>query len=328
MRSAGLPAAATKTRVWGRIMAGWTARAAAWAALAVGGSGLVWVLDEYLRHVAILVVLYAVLALTWDIVARTGQLSLAHAAFFGLGAYTSALTYTRLGLAPLWSLVAGGVVAAAAAGGIGWLTLRLRGIHFAIATLAVGEVLKTAALQLRSLTNGAIGISVPPLFGGERVPAYYLVLGMLAVALAMSEGMQSSPLRFALSAMRTNEEVARATGVPAVAIKAGIFAASSFLVGVAGAFYLHYTTYIVPEEVFNLAISVSALVMPILGGLYSTAGPLIGAVALKTLEEYLRVTITYGYLIAYGLMLALAVLFMPRGLLGVWRAWRSSMSRG
>lgn len=326
MRTTGLSATTAAGRMRSRIAAVRT-QEAAWAALAVGGAGLVWVLDEYLRHVAILVVLYAVLALTWDVVARTGQLSLAHAAFFGLGAYTSALTYTRLGLPSLWSLAAAGMVAVAAAAGIGWLTLRLRGIHFAIATLAFGEVLKTAALQLRSLTNGAIGISVPPLFGGERVAAYYLVLAILVAALAMSEWVQSSRLRFALSAMRTREEVARVIGVPAVAIKVGIFAASSFLVGVAGAFYLHYTTYIVPEEVFNLAISVSALVMPILGGLYTTLGPLIGAVALKTLEEYLRVTITYGYLIAYGMMLAVAILFMPRGLLGVWQAWRSSRSR-
>lgn len=306
-------------------------RAYGWAAgllVVVVAAAAPIAMDDYLRHVAVLVLLYAVLALSWDILARTGQLSLAHAAFFGVGSYVAALTWKNWGVPDVISIILAGMVAVALAVGLGFITLRMRGIYFAIATLAFGEVLKTAALQLRDFTGGAIGISLNPIFDGERLPAYFFSLLLLLVVSAISVGMRNSRWHYALTAIRTNEDTARVMGINVVFYKVAAFAVSAFFAGVVGGFYAHYTTYIIPYEAFNLNVSVASLVMPILGGLYSTAGPILGAVILKSVEEYLRITITYGYMIAYGLILALVVMFMPHGLVGVFRDVASRSRKG
>jgi branched-chain amino acid transport system permease protein len=164
-----------------------------------------------------------------------------------------------------------------------------------------------------------MGVSAPPLFGGNRVLAYYLVLGILGATVAVVWGIQRSRLNFAFTAIRENEEVANVMGVNPTKYKVLAFMISAFFTGFAGGFYSHYNTYIVPYEVFGLGISIACLVMPIFGGLYTIAGPLIGTLLIKVIEEYLRVNISYGHQIGYGLILVIVVLFMPDGLMGLWR---------
>jgi len=294
------------------------------AALALAAAVPVWVnrAQPYYLQIAINILIFAILALSWDILARTGQLSLAHAAFYGLGAYTSALLTLRTGLPVPAAIVAGGVVAVAAAAGLGLLTLRLRGIYFAIGTLAFSETLRVATNQLR-FTGGATGLVAPPLLGGQRVPQYLAILGVLLLVVAVSWLVNRSRLHFAFTAIRTNEDVAAAMGVDVVRYKLLAFVISAFFAGITGAYYTHVFLFISPIEVYNLAVSVGALVAPIFGGLYTTAGPVIGAVALRAVEEALRSSIRRGYLIVYGLILAGVILYMPRGLVGLWAAARA-----
>ena len=280
----------------------------------------------------------AILALSWDILARTGQLSLAHAAFFGAGAYTTAVLAKLTG-APLWlGIPLGGVVALLLALLLGSVTLKLRGIYFAIATLAFAEVLRAVVQQLPTrVAGGAAGINVAPLFrpqfvAGEmerweiaflRNEGYFLVYaGLLVLTLLVSVLVQRSRLRYAFTAIRTNEAVAAVMGVRPARYKLLAFALSSFLVGLLGAVHAHRFGSVSPDETFGIGTTVLALVTPIFGGLYTTFGPVLGAAGLASIEEVLRRTFSEGYLIGYGVVLVLSILFMPGGLVGVFRKLR------
>jgi branched-chain amino acid transport system permease protein len=284
--------------------------------------------DRYLMLLANVMLMFMTLALSWDVVARTGQLSLAHGAFFGLGAYTVAIAFRSLSLPPLAGLALAAVSCAVVALALGVVTLRLRGIYFAIATLAFAEVLRTVALQIPDITGGTIGISMPPLFGGDRVLSYYLAGAIFLIALGLSLAVRHSRLHYAVSAIRANEAVAQVMGVDVVRTKVTVFVASAVLAGLAGAFYMPFITHTDPQDAFDIGRSVASLVFPIFGGLYTSAGPVIGTIVMRSLEEYLRVTPPWkdGYQVVYGLVIVVAVLFMPRGVVGLaerWR-WRSS----
>ena len=311
-----------------RELAGWAAFFVVIAALPwVGVSG-----DRYLMFLANIMLMFMTLALSWDVVARTGQLSLAHGAFFGLGAYTVGIAYRSAQVPPLAGLVLAALVGAAVAVSLGLVTLRLRGIYFAIATLAFAEVLRTVALQLPDLTGGNVGISMPPLFDGDRVVSYYLAGAIFVLAVALSVWVRRSRMQYAVAAIRANEHVAAVVGVSVVRTKVALFAASATLAALAGAFYMPFITHTDPADAFDISRSVAALVFPIFGGLYTTVGPVVGTIILRSLEEYLRVTPPWkdGYQVVYGLVIVVAVLFLPRGLVGLVRErlvprtpWRS-----
>ena len=308
---------------------------ALWGAFIVVVAAVPWLgvaADRYLMFLANVMLMFMTLALSWDIVARTGQLSLAHGAFFGLGAYGVAIAYRSGHLPPLL-----GIVVAAAGTGIiaialGVVTLRLRGIYFAIATLAFAEVLRTVALQLPDLTGGNVGIAMPPLFDGDRVLSYYLIGTIFVLTLGLSIWIRRSRLQYAITAIRANETVAAVMGVNVVRTKIALFALSATLAGLAGAFYMPFITHTDPADAFDISRSVSSLVFPIFGGLYTSVGPVVGTLILRSLEEYLRVTPPWkeGYQVVYGLVIVIAVLFIPRGLVGLVTErvrrlpWRSS----
>jgi branched-chain amino acid transport system permease protein len=274
----------------------------------------------------------AILALSWDMLARTGNLSLAHAAFYGAGAYTTALLVKHAEV-PLWlGIPLGGVVAVAFALLLGSFTLRLRGIYFAIATLAFAEVLKAVVHHAPTdFAGGNAGMNVPALFrpvfiAGEmerwevaymRNEAYfYVYAGLLVATVLASIFLQRSRLRHAMTAMRTNEEVAGVMGVRATSVKLLAFTLSSAFVGMLGAVEAHRVGSVLPEQSFSVATTVLALVTPIFGGLYTTLGPIVGAFGLSSVQELLRRTFADGYLIGYGVVLVLTILFMPRGVVG------------
>jgi branched-chain amino acid transport system permease protein len=247
------------------------------------------------------------------------RLGLWHAGLFGIGAYTAALLYQKVHLPPVLGMLAGAILAMIVAIFLGYLTLRLRGIYFAITTIAFAEALSVIWLMTPGVTGGAMGVSTPPLFNGNREHAYYLILIILALVIFVVWLIESSRLNFAFTAIRENEEVANVMGINPTRYKVLAFMISAFFTGFAGGFYSHYNTYIIPYEVFGLGISIACLVMPIFGGLYTIAGPIIGTILIKAIEEYLRVTFSYGHQIAYGLILVVVVLFMPEGLLGLWK---------
>ena len=275
--------------------------------------------DSYFLHLTVATFLAMILASSWDILARTGQVSVGQAGLFGIGAYTAALLYQKLHLHPILGMVAGAFLALIVAIGLGYLTLRLRGIYFSITTIAFAEALSVIWLMTPGITGGAMGVSTPPLFGGNREHAYYLILAILALVIFTVWLIESSRLNFAFTAIRENEEVANVMGINPTRYKVLAFMISAFFTGFAGGFYSHYNTYIIPYEVFGLGISIACLVMPIFGGLYTIIGPVIGTILIKAIEEYLRVTFSYGHQIAYGLILVVVILFMPEGLLGLWK---------
>ena len=275
--------------------------------------------NPYFLHLTIIILMYAVLSSSWDFLARTGQGSVGQAGFFGIGAYTAALLYTNFNIPPIVGMFAGGFLSIIVSIILGYLCLRMRGIYFAIATIAFAEALMVFSLMFRSFTGGGMGISVPPLFEGNRIPSYFLILSVLLFLLLFVFWTENSRLHFALTSIRENEDVANILGTNSTKYKIFAFMVSSFFTGFAGGFYLYYTTFIIPYNVFSLHISISCLIMPILGGLYTILGPIIGTLVIMFMSEYLRVTITYGHQIIYGIILVLVVLFLPHGIVGLWR---------
>ena len=228
--------------------------------------------------------LHVTLASSWNILTLAGQLTLGHAGFFGVGAYTSALLALRFGTPAGVGMLAGALAAAVLASAIGLVCLRLQGVYLAIATLSLVEALRIVVLNFPEYTEGSMGVTLPPVFGGARLPAYFVMLGVAVLPV----------LAFALSA--------------------------SFA-GLAGGFYPHYITYTVPDTAFAIGLSIEAQIMPILGGLYTVAGPIVGALVLTLLGEYLRTAFGAANLFVYGLTMVFVILWLPDGLVGLARRW-------
>ena len=273
--------------------------------------------QQYVVQVATFVLINAAVALAWDIQARTGQLSLAPAAFFGLGAY--AYTMAALRGVPLWLAFALGPLAAAAVSLVlGVITLRLQGLYFAIATLAFAEVVKVIFKGLPvELTGGAVGLTAPPLLGGHQTGLYYLGLAVLLVTIGASLAVRHTRLHYAFAAIRQGELTARVLGVRVVRVKLLAFVLSAFLIGLVGAYATSRLFFVIPDDTFGIGISVSALATAIFGGVYTTAGPVLGALILRTLEEGLHILLRQGYLVVYGVILMVVILYLPGGLVGL-----------
>lgn len=272
---------------------------------------------QYVVQTATFVIIDAAVALAWDIQARAGQLSLAPAAFFGLGAYTYTIAALR-GL-PLWAAFAlGPLVAAGVSLLLGVVTLRLHGLYFAIATLAFTEVVKVVfkALPLQ-LAGGPVGLTAPPLLGGDLTRLYYLGLAVLALAVGASIVVRRTRLHYAFAAIRQGELTARVLGVPVVQHKLLAFVFSASLTGLVGAYATSRLFFVIPDDTFSIAISIAAIANSIFGGVYSTAGPVLGAVILRSLEEVLRLVLREGYLVVYGVILFVVILYFPAGLVSL-----------
>jgi branched-chain amino acid transport system permease protein len=282
------------------------------------------VLSQYSLHLMILVMVFVVIATSWNILVWTHQISLGHAAFFGIGAYTAALMYNAWQLPIYFDLVLGGVFASLGAILIGVICLRMAPWALAIATLAFAEAVKVLVIMLPGLTEGAEGVAIAPLYGGgetAKVYAYYLVLAIAFLTVLMAYLLKRSKLYYAFTAIHDDQEAANMLGINPTKYKVMAFTISAFFVGVVGGFYAHYISYIDPHGVFNIHISVEAQIMPLMGGLYTVAGPVVGAFILTLLGEYLRITVKTGYLIIYGIILVLLIFYLPKGLVGLVEGW-------
>lgn len=274
---------------------------------------------EYLLQIGFFTLVAGILALSWDILARSGQVSLAHAAFYGLGAYSYALllkTGMPWPLAMPLAAVTSGLFSLV----LGAVTMRLSGMYFAIATLAFTEVLRTIIQNLpESVAGGANGMLVPALLGGNSRSQYLLALLLLILTVAVSLAVRLTRLHHAFSAIRQGEETARVLGVDVVRFKLVAFFISSFLAALAGVLYAGKTFFINPLDTFSLANSIAPLTTSIFGGLYTTLGPVLGATVLRVAEELLHNSVKNGYLVVYGLVLILSILWLPRGIVGLLR---------
>jgi len=280
------------------------------------------VLNIYFIHLVTGILIYTILSIGLGVLTKTGQVSIGQSAFYGAGTYTAAIVSKYLGGGVIVEFVAAVLVTVALAILLGYITLRMKGLFFSIATLAFTESLLVFAMNERKVIGGATGMTVAPLFGNKIAVIYYFALGLAALALIVSYVAYRSKLGYASLVIKNDERLANSIGINPTRYKIAAFVISAALSGLAGAFYVHYVTFIVPNEVFNLSISVSILAMTIFGGAYSFIGPVIGTVVLKLVEELLRLKITYGHQIGYGIILIVTILFMPNGLVGLWRRKR------
>lgn len=306
-------------------------RAAGALLLAAALAALPFVGGNYLVRLVTITTMYAVLALSWNLIGGLGGYpSFATAAFFGLGAYAGAIAQTRgLPLWAAWPLAA--VITTLFAGALGLAILRLRGHYFAIASLVVGEVLRELANSATGLTGGGMGLNLPILRLEVTAQArvfYFVMLGLALLTLATAVAVSRNRLGFGLRAIQQNEDAASMVGVDTTLYKTTAFALSAVFVGAAGAVYATWVNYIEPGDVFDVLYSVKPIVMVLLGGAGTVAGPVLGAVVFLALEELVWrhfLTIHAGLL---GLIIVGLIFFLPGGLLAMGARRRAAAGRG
>ncbi len=296
-------------------------------------------LPKYALEVLISILFFGYLGACWNILGGYGgQFSFGHAAFFGLGAYTSTLLFLHWGVSPWLGMVAGGGLAAAFGLFEGYLSFRygLRGPYFSLVTLAFAEMLRVVAVNWKAV-GSSLGLvvpnrgSAPALFlFAEKLPYYYVILLMAAGALVITRMVERARMGYALAAIRENEDAAEAAGVDALSTKLRAMALSSFLTALGGTFYAQYFSYIDPSLTFGPAISIGGLLPAIVGGAGTVAGPLLGPFVLTPISEVTRAVLrgrAGADIMLYGLVLILVISFLPNGLMGWIRTRRVAGGR-
>jgi branched-chain amino acid transport system permease protein len=283
----------------------------------------------YPLAVARSVLTYMALAVSWDMLLRSGQISFGIAGFFGIGAFASAIGVLQAGLSPLLSILFAGLFAAAVALVLGFGILRLRAVYFSITTLALAEIFRVIAHNGGARTGGPEGLVMPALvFGGEQRALFWLVLGAVVLAVLASSAFERSRLRLAMTAIRTNEVSAASSGIHIFKYLVVAFVVSSFLQGIVGGIQVQGYGFTSPDSAFDANYTLLPLAMALLGGMHSTAGPVIGALLLGVAAEFLKLKLPYGHLLVYGVIIVLVILFMPQGLWGLLRRRRGTASKG
>jgi len=281
-------------------------------------------------HILILLYLYAYLTSSWNLVGGfAGVLPLGHAAFVGIGAYTSTILSLQYGLSPWIGMIVGGILAVLVGILIGLPTFKMRGAYFALATIAFGEGIRVMVENIDYIgplkLNGPRGLEIPPLktglthfmFAGKE-PYYYIILVMLILVITITYLISQSKLGYYLNAGGEEPEAAMALGVNVVRCKLIALAMSSFLTALAGTFWAQFTLFIHPKSVISLDMSFEIAFIALIGGRGSIAGPVLGALLLRPVSDFSR--IYFGdklpglHLIIFGVVLILVMLYQPRGL--------------
>ena len=295
------------------------------AAVALGAvaavSAPLWVANPYHLHVLIMAGIFTILALSLNLLlGYTGQLSLGHAAFFGIGAYTSALLALRLSWSFWLALPAAALASGLAGWAIGRLALKLRGAYFVLVTISFAGVISLVSINWMDLTNGPLGLpGVPPPTLGPwtlrtKTAYWYLVLAGAALTYLVCHRLVTSRIGRALVALRDNEPLAESVGIDGTRYLVLAAVISAAMAGVAGSLYAHYTRFVSPE-VFLFSYTVTMVIMVIAGGQGTLAGPVVGALLFTALPEALREAVAWQWqMLAYGAVLVLFVFFLPRGL--------------
>jgi branched-chain amino acid transport system permease protein len=300
------------------------------------GAALPFLTDSmFLLNLLVLMLIFIIFASAWNLLAFSGQGSLGHAAFFGIGAYASTLIAVWLGITPFVSIFLGAAVAAFIGILIGLTCVRLKEWFLAMVTFGFAIIVQTLTVSvLAPLTGGWDGIASPrlisPSIPGYQLLEYYAVLVITIATLVAIWYLMKSRIGLAFLAIRENELEARAAGVDPVRYRLIAFAMSAYLAGVAGALQIHHTGYLTPE-LYGVENSFWPITYVILGGLGTLAGPVVGTIVLTIIWEGLKATgLTFGRYVIVGFILILTIIFLPKGLVNlpekirIWREGRSS----
>jgi branched-chain amino acid transport system permease protein len=278
----------------------------------------------------VLLLFYAYLTTSWNLVGGfAGVLPLGHAAFVGIGAYSSTILFLQYGISPWIGMLVGGVLATCAGVLIGLPTFKMRGAYFALATIAFAEGFRVIVENIDFIgpfkINGPRGLQIPPLDIGlanfmfaSKEPYYYIILIMLIAVLFLTYFISRSKLGYYLNAGGEEPEAAMALGVNVARAKLIAMAMSSFLTALAGTFYAQFTLYIHPKSIISLDLSFEIAFIALIGGRGSIAGPILGALLLRPVGDFARIyfgdTLPGLHLVIFGLVLILVMHYQPRGL--------------
>lgn len=259
--------------------------------------------------------MYTILAESYDIVGgHMGYMNMGHSSFFGIGAYSFGLLLNS-GLGIILSFLFTAIVVAAFALLISYPFFRLRGAYFALATFGLIKLLELLGFTLKGLTGGSEGLTVPS--GYRIVPAYYMAFILCIFTIYTVQKISRSKLGLALFSIREDEEVAKAFGVNTYRYKTIALMISSLFAGVMGGIYIWNIIFINPKAVFGLEIALVPIAMALLGGTGAVIGPIVGAIFITLIEEFLWTKMPYLHLAVYGMVIAFVGLFMPGGLVRV-----------
>lgn len=295
--------------------------------------------DVYVQNIMVLTLMYAALSQSWNILGGyCGQISLGHALYFGLGAYTTAILFTKLGVVPWFGMVGGGLISALIAMALGYPTFRLRGHYFVIATIVIAEIAYLLFLNW-DWAGAALGIDIPVhgdswlkfQFTRSKLPYFYFALVFAAVAWLVTWWLENSKWGYWWRAVKDNPDAAESLGVVVFNSKMGAAAVSAFLTAIGGAFYAMFVSYIDPESVMSFQFSLLISLPAVVGGIGTLWGPVLGAVILIPLTELTRSFIGGSGrgvdLIVYGSLIVLISLARPEGLLGLFTRRRKEAAR-
>lgn len=278
--------------------------------------------NMFLLNLTVLMLICIIFASAWNLLAYSGQGSLGHAAFFGIGAYASTLIAAKLGITPFITIFLGAAVAAGIGILIGLTCVRLKEWFLAMVTFGFAIIVQTLTVSvLAPVTGGWDGISsarlVSPSIPGYQLIEYYAVLLITILSITGIWYLMRSRIGLAFLAIRENETEARAAGIDPVRYRLLAFALSAYLAGVAGALQIHHIGYLTPE-LYGVDNSFWPITYVILGGLGTLAGPVIGTIVLTVLWEGLKATgLTFGRYVIIGIILILTIIFLPRGLVSL-----------
>ena len=279
-------------------------------------------LSAFMVQFVINLFMLAILAESWNIIGGfTGYASFGNVAFFGLGAYTTGILMTKVALPLPVALAGATVVPMLFAAAIGLPILRLKGHYFAIATLGVAETMREVVYNVE-LTGAGTGLVMPI----ARTPAlfFYLMLAILVAVTLVNGWLARSRFGYGLVAIREDEDAAAAMGIDTARYKTIAFAMSGAFAGITGGVFAYWITFIDPDAVFRVIITIQMIIMAVFGGAGTVVGPLLGALVLASVSEVLSTQLVALAELFNGLIVILVVLFMPKGLLEVLKAGRGS----
>lgn len=277
-------------------------------------------ISSYTMHILILVIMWAVIGMAWNLLGGyCGQVSFGHAAFFGVGAYTAGILYSKLGISAWWGMAFSVVVVTIFALVIGYICLRLRGPFFALATLSMGVILRVTAENLTTITEGDLGIMIRERTWIEKTWYYYIILILAVFAFYIVKKIIESKLGYYFVAIREDQDAAESLGINTTFYKTIALCLSAVITGLAGAFYTNYMGYIDPKVVFALHdISIVTIMVVMVGGVATYWGPVVGSVIMVLLAEVIRSIPKLGaaHHTFFGILLIVIIIFLPNGITG------------
>ncbi len=290
---------------------GW--RVACIAALVFVIAYAVWGAPYY-QSLLLSIAMYVVLCSSWNVISGfTGYVSFGHVAFWGIGAYATAILATKVSSPWPLALLGGGLTSAAFAALVSYPLLRLSGVYFAIAMLAMAEAVSVLVAYARPVTGGGGGIYLPPLIGVDQA---FLMMGLLAIGLVMLIALMKRTKFFqSLLAINSNELASDSLGIPTTRLKAQALVFSAFFPGIAGGIYILNVAFIDPKTAFDIGITLNIIIMTVFGGIGTVLGPVIGPFAFMALSETLWAQFPFVHKALLGVAIMLLVLFLPNGIL-------------